>query len=199
MRALPHPEAKKEPDPARARVWDAQCPDVLCAARQPTCARAPTCKNSGTEVSGAKLHHAARRARRRRRGVGLAVEQGRAHPVCKWATWPAKHLARHVFKLTTEWCQSLGHPEGSLEYAGCRTQIDSQRQRVARAGGRVDGNEVCHGVPPPVSPIPQCTRHAASDKTKDYLVFGSLMLRNWRVASTTDSSIGNRSADEPPT
>jgi hypothetical protein len=43
------------------------------------------------------------------------------------------------------------------------------------------------------------TRHAASDKTKDYLVFGSLMLRNWRVASTTDFSIGNRSADEPPT
>ena len=43
------------------------------------------------------------------------------------------------------------------------------------------------------------TRHAASDKTRDYLVFGSLMLRNWRVASTTDFSIGNRSADEPPT
>src|SRR5215831_16881131 len=42
-----------------------------------------------------------------------------------------------------------------VEYAGCRTQIDSQRQRVARAGGRVDGNEVCHGVPPPVSAIPQ--------------------------------------------
>jgi hypothetical protein len=39
----------------------------------------------------------------------------------------------------------------------------------------------------------------SSDKMRDYLVFGSLMLRNWRVASTTDFSIGNRSADEPPT
>jgi hypothetical protein len=33
-----------------------------------------------------------------------------------------------------EWCQSLGYPEGSREYAECRAQIDRQRQRVARSG-----------------------------------------------------------------
>jgi hypothetical protein len=33
-----------------------------------------------------------------------------------------------------EWCQSLGHPEGSREYAECRAQIDRQRQRVAGIG-----------------------------------------------------------------
>lgn len=58
----------------------AQRQSVLCAARQPTCARAPACKNSRTEVSGAQLHHAARRARRRRRGVGLDALKGRPLP-----------------------------------------------------------------------------------------------------------------------
>src|SRR5215831_12284813 len=77
-----------------------------------------------------------------------------------------------------------------------RAEYPLQHAMRAEPADGWNGHEVYHGVRRPLRQFCNGTRHAAS---RDYLVFGSLMLRNWRVASTTDFSIGNRSADEPPT
>jgi hypothetical protein len=89
-----------------------------------------------------------------------------------------------------EWCQSLGHPEGSREYAECRAQIDRQRQHVARAGGRVEVNEVCHGVAPPALPTPQW--HPSRSFRQDERLLGLRKLNATELARSFNHGLLNR-------